>query len=166
LKSSNGWKAFVNLLYAKEWVPYIKETFKDSGNAIEYLGKYTYRVAISNYRIRKVTESGVTISYKDYRDDVYKEQTISGVEFVRRFLMHVLPKGFVKTRYYGMFNNRTKKKNLNTLRRIMSIFEFKTKLAGLKTSEILKVLYGIDITRCPKCNSTNYHTRRRYHLRN
>jgi len=160
------WNKLVNLLYNKEWVPFIKETFNGSGNAIEYLGKYTHRIAISNHRICEVTNSTVTFSYKDYNDDTYKDLTISGVEFVRRFLMHVLPKGFVKIRHYGAFNNRQKKKILKIIRDKMALLECKAVLAGLKVHEILKKLFNVDITRCPKCNSINYHTRQINYLRN
>jgi hypothetical protein len=160
------WGRFVDALYNKEWVPYIKETFNGSGNAIEYLGKYTHRIAISNYRILEVTDSEVTFTYKDYIDGTYKGMTISGVEFVRRFLMHVLPKGFVKIRYYGAFGNSVKRKILKTIRAKMSQLEFMAELAGLKTHEILMKLFNIDINLCPLCNSPNIFKRRILYMRN
>jgi len=161
-----GWNNFTRSLYAKDWIPFIKETFKDSGNAIDYLGRYTHRIAISNSRIVEVTDTTVTFSYKDYRDGNTKELTLDGVEFVRRFLMHVLPKGFVKIRNYGAFNNRMKKKTLKTLRGKMKLLEFKAELAGLNSSEILKKLYGVDVSRCPDCGSIYYYTiQKRYPMR-
>jgi hypothetical protein len=166
LKKPCLWGRFVNSLYSKEWVPFIKETFNGSGNAIEYLGKYTHRIAISNYRIREVNDSSVTFAYKDYRDGTYKNLTVGGVEFVRRFLMHTLPKRFVKTRYYGAFSNGFKSKILRAIRNKLSQLEHKALLAGLKAHEVIKKLFGIDITRCPVCNSANYYTRRIYNMRN
>ena len=88
------WKTFKNSLYEKDWCPYIKETFNGFGNAIEYLGRYTHRVAISNNRILSVTETEVTFSARGKKPgDPKREITISHEEFIRRFLMHVLPAG-------------------------------------------------------------------------
>jgi predicted Zn-ribbon and HTH transcriptional regulator len=166
LEGASGWGAFLDMLYSKEWVPFIKETFNGSGNALEYLGRYTHRVAISNYRILKVTDSTVTFTYLDYKSDTNKELTLNGVEFVRRFLTHVLPKGFVKIRYYGVLSNRMKKKNLKLLFHKLSVLGHKAKLAGLKAPEILKMLYDVDISRCKRCKSENFTYRRTYYMRN
>lgn len=118
LRNSYEWREFRDSLYKKQWVPFIKETFNGFGNAMDYLGRYTHRIAISNGRIKQVTDTHVTFWAKDYRTGEVKDVTITHVEFIRRFLMHVLPRGFQKIRYYGFLNNRYKKKNLKLIAKL------------------------------------------------
>jgi len=111
LKDSASWNAFKDRLYKQEWCPYIKETFNGFRNAIEYLGKYTHRIAISNGRIISVNETEVTFSARGKKPgEPRRTITLSNEEFIRRYLMHVLPSGFQKIRYYGFLNNRKKLK--------------------------------------------------------
>jgi hypothetical protein len=117
LRSPHAWNEFRDQLYRKEWCPYIKETFNGSGNAIEYLGRYTHRIAITNARIRSVSETHVTFSAKDYKTGENHDVTLENKEFIRRLLMHVLPSGFQKIRYYGFLSNRSKKKNLRKVKK-------------------------------------------------
>ena len=146
------WKAFKNSLYEKDWCPYIKETFNGFGNAIEYLGRYTHRVAISNNRILSVTETEVTFSARGKKPgDPKREITISHEEFIRRFLMHVLPAGFQKIRYYGFLNNRMKSRNLKIIFRIQGGQRFRKRYAGLSMAELLKAVWNIDLSICPEC---------------
>ena len=146
------WKAFKNSLYEKDWCPYIKETFNGFGNAIEYLGRYTHRVAISNNRILSVTETEVTFSARGKKPgDPKREITISHEEFIRRFLMHVLPAGFQKIRYYGFLNNRMKSRNLKIIFRIQGGQRFRQRYAGLSMAELLKAVWNIDLSICPEC---------------
>ncbi len=110
-KNYYTFKELLNTCYAKEWIPYCKKPFDGAESVIRYLGKYTHRIAISNYRIKDMTESTVTFSAKDYKNQgLWKEITISGEEFIRRFLMHVPPKRFVRIRHYGLLSSRNKKK--------------------------------------------------------
>ena len=146
------WKAFKNSLYEKDWCPYIKETFNGFGNAIEYLGRYTHRVAISNNRILSVTETEATFSARGKKPgDPKREITISHEEFIRRFLMHVLPAGFQKIRYYGFLNNRMKSRNLKVIFRIQGGQRFRKRYAGLSMAELLKAVWNIDLSICPEC---------------
>ena len=146
------WKGFKNSLYEKDWCPYIKETFNGFGNAIEYLGRYTHRVAISNNRILSVTETAVTFSARGKKPgDPKREITISHEEFIRRFLMHVLPTGFQKIRYYGFLNNRMKSRNLKVIFRIQGGQRFRKRYAGLSMAELLKAVWNIDLSICPEC---------------
>lgn len=146
------WKTFKNSLYEKDWCPYIKETFNGFGNAIEYLGRYTHRVAISNNRILSVTETEVTFSARGKKPgDPKREITISHEEFIRRFLMHVLPAGFQKIRYYGFLNNRMKSRNLKIIFRIQGGQRFRQRYAGLSMAELLKAVWNIDLSICPEC---------------
>ena len=146
------WKAFKNSLYEKDWCPYIKETFNGFGNAIEYLGRYTHRVAISNNRILAVMETEVSFSARGKKPgDPKREITISHEEFIRRFLMHVLPAGFQKIRYYGFLNNRMKSRNLKVIFRIQGGQRFRQRYAGLSMAELLKAVWNVDLSICPEC---------------
>ncbi len=155
----NEFQRLVDLLYKKEWVPHIKETFKGAKNVIEYLGRYTHRIAISNSRIVSIRDTGITFSVKDYKKQGAKSYvTLAPVEFIRRFLMHILPKGFVKIRYYGIFSNRTKKVKLAICRNIIKGNYSKPLLEGLTAAQIIFLLFGMDVYKCPKCSSRNLKT--------
>lgn len=147
----------VDLLYSKEWIPHIKETFKGALNVLEYLGRYTHRIAISNSRILSMNDTGITFSIKDYKKQGLQSQiTLTPVEFIRRFLMHILPKGFVKIRHYGILSNLSKKGKLAILRNIIKRNYPKPRLDGLTTAQIILELFGTDIHRCPKCFNHNF----------
>ncbi len=103
----------LNLCYHKEWIIYCKPPFKDAACVVEYLGRYTHRVAISNNRILKAEHDTVTFKWRDYRDSSrWKVMSLHADEFIRRFLMHVLPTGFTKIRHYGFLSSRGKQKSL------------------------------------------------------
>ena len=152
LRNPYHWKEWKNRLYEKDWCPYIKETFNGFGNAIEYLGRYTHRIAISNSRILSVTEDKVTFSARGKKPGDPKRQiTLKNTEFIRRYLMHVLPKGFQKIRYYGFLNNRMKAQNLKVIFRLQNGQRFKQRYAGLTMAALLKAVWNFDICLCPKC---------------
>lgn len=149
-----NWQKWIDGLYQTDWVAYIKETFNGFGNAIDYLGRYTHRVAISNGRILSVSEDTVTFRYRDYQDhNILKEMTLSRQEFIRRFLMHVLPKGFQKIRYYGFLSNSVKKKNLQLLFRLQGHQSFMARFSKDTPKEELLDAIGIDVRTCPCCGS-------------
>jgi len=101
----------ISKLYKKRWVIYAKRPFNGPKSVIEYLGRYTHKIAISNHRIRDISERKVTFSYKDYRQNaITKEITLDGLEFIRRFAMHILPKAFVRIRHYGILSSTAKAK--------------------------------------------------------
>ena len=153
LKNCYAWAEFRDQLYQTRWNVEIKETFNGHGNAIEYLGRYTNRIAITNARIKKVTDSKVTFWAKDYKTNSQKDITISCVEFIRRFMMHVLPSGFQKIRYYGFLNNRSKKKNLMIIFRIQGHRKYQEKFSGLTIDQVILTVWKHDIRHCPKCGS-------------
>ena len=155
LKNHYEWNEFRDNLYQKKWCPYIKETFNGFGNAIEYLGRYTHRIAITNSRIRKVTETTVTFSAHDYKTNSMKEVTLEHTEFIRRFLMHVLPPGFQKIRYYGFLNNRMKKQNLKTIFKQQGYQKFRQLYAEMSMPELLKAVWNYDITICMECGCSS-----------
>lgn len=152
LQNSYYWKEWKNSLYAKDWCPYIKETFNGFGNAIEYLGRYTHKIAISNSRILSVTQSETSFSARGLKPwDPKREITLANTEFIRRFLMHVLPSGFQKIRYYGFLNNRMKSKNLKLIFKLQGYQKFKRKYMDLSIAEMLKAVWNYDIRICPEC---------------
>lgn len=151
---------FLSLLYAKEWVPHLKETFNGAENVINYLGRYTHNIAISNSRILKIMSDSVTFSIKDYKTGNPSTVTLALVEFIRRFLMHVLPDRFVRIRHYGLLSNRLKRKKMTLVRSLVGGPLFKPKFKDMTTLEILKDLYGTDPKICKKCGSTNIRNRK------
>ena len=109
-------KALIESLFQKEWVVYAKRPFGGPKQVIEYLGRYTHKVAISNHRIEAVDEQQVTFRYKDYKNaGVTRLMTLSNQEFVRRFSMHILPRRFVRTRHYGILSSSWKRGKLQAL---------------------------------------------------
>lgn len=152
LKTSSGWQAFKDRLYDKDWCPYIKETFNGFGNAIEYLGKYTHKIAISNSRILSVDETEISFYARGKKKgDPRRTITLSNEEFIRRFLMHVLPSGFQKIRYYGFLNNRMKQRNLKLIFTLQGHQRFKTRFSGLSMAELLREIWNVDVRICPAC---------------
>lgn len=152
LRNSYEWKEFKNDLYNKDWCPYIKETFNGFGNAIEYLGRYTHKIAISNNRILSVSEKEVTFSARGRKPgDPRREITLDHQEFIRRYLMHVLPHGFQKIRYYGFLNNRTKAENLKLIFKLQGYQKFRQRYTGMSIAELLKAVWDFNIAVCPVC---------------
>lgn len=152
LRNSYHWQEWKNDLYEKDWCPYIKETFNGFGNAIEYLGRYTHKIAISNSRILDLTGDTVTFSARGKKPDEPKRQiTLQHTEFIRRYLMHVLPSGFQKIRYYGFLNNRMKYTNLKVIFKLQNGQRFKQRFAGMTMAELLKAVWKFDICLCPQC---------------
>ena len=152
LRNSYHWKEWKNSLYEKDWCPYIKETFNGFGNAIEYLGRYTHKIAISNSRILELTEDEVTFSARGIKPGDPKRQiTLKHTEFIRHYLLHVLPAGFQKIRYYGFLNNRMKSRNLKVISKIQGGLRFKQRFAGMSMAELLKAVWNFDIWVCPEC---------------
>lgn len=147
-----AFKELLNTCYSTEWLPYCKKTFNGARSVIDYLGKYTHRIAISNHRIIRMDEKTVTFSVKDYRNEgAWKELTLPGIEFIRRFLMHVPPRRFVRIRHYGLLCSRTKKKKLTLCRNLLGCQKYFSKIRGMEMPEILEHLYGIKVSVCKAC---------------
>ena len=145
-------KELLNACYSTEWIPYCKKAFNGAQSVIDYLGKYTHRIAISNHRIICMDEETVTFSVKDYRNKgQWKELTLSGIEFIRRFLMHVPPKRFVRIRHCGLLCSRSKRKKLTLCRNLLGCRKYISELHGKGMPEILKHLYGVNVCMCKAC---------------
>lgn len=151
-KNHYSFKELLNTLYDKEWIVYTKEAFNGAKSVIKYLGNYTHRSAISNKRILRIDNEQVSFLAKDYSiDGKYRPTSLSGEEFIRRFLMHVLPKGFVRIRYYGLLSCRTKKEQMTLCRNLLGCEKYISKLREKSVTEKILILYNKDISKCKCC---------------
>jgi hypothetical protein len=141
--------SFLSPLYDKEWVVYCKRPFGGPESVIRYLGRYTHRVALANHRIISMEEGKVTFFWKDYHDGKRKTMTLDAGEFIRRFLLHVLPDGFVKIRYFGLLANRHRKACLETCREVLGVAQ--PEEVPETWEEHLLRLTGMDLRKCPLC---------------
>jgi len=129
----------------------VRDPVKQPEYVLEYLARYTHRVAIANSRIKALKDGMVTFTAKNRKKNRTEPITISAVEFIRRFLLHSLPKRFVKIRHYGFLANRNRAKNLKSIRLSMGLSTPRTK-DMLPLEEMMQQLTDIDITTCPCCN--------------
>ena len=146
---------FENLLsslYSKEWIVYCKPPFKNASYVVEYLGRYTHRVAISNNRIVSIENGNITFKWRDYKGKgKCKLMTISADEFIRRFLIHILPNGFMKIRHYGLLGNRNKTTKLIICKQLTNTPILPKE--NISALELIKKLLGKDLSKCPHCGS-------------
>lgn len=138
-------------LYDKNWVIYAKQPFKGPEAVVEYLGRYSHKIAISNHRLKSILDGKVSFSYKDYaHGSVSKVMTLESNEFLRRFCMHILPPKFVKMRHYGFLSNRGKEKlKIEQLK----LGKIRIEKVKVDTKEITKTKLSFDIDACPCCKS-------------
>jgi hypothetical protein len=148
--TSRAYGDFRNMLYKKSWVVSVREPVKRPERVIEYLARYTHRVAIANSRIKKLENSMVSFTAKNRKKQRIDTITITAVEFIRRFLLHSLPRGFVRIRHYGFLANRNRNENLNAIRQLMGFSNHCEKEVA-SIEEIMLQLTGVDITVCPCC---------------
>lgn len=149
--SDNKYKKLKHNLYAKKWIVDVRDPVKNPEHVLEYLARYTHRVAIANSRITALQDGIVTFTAKNRKKNKTEPVTITAVEFIRRFLLHSLPKSFVRIRHYGFLSNRNRTANLNAIRQLMGLSPPPTKeMTSLE--EMMQKLTGIDITICPCCN--------------
>jgi hypothetical protein len=141
----------LNGLMNKDWIVYAKEPFAGPEKLLDYLGRYTHKIAISNNRILGYDKDHVTFERRDYSDNnKLKVMKLNPHEFMRRFLYHVVPTGFMRIRFFGFLANACKAKNVAKIRTSLS-----TKVATVKERDVQTIindLIGIDITLCPTCN--------------
>lgn len=154
LADPNVFAAWLRLLYAKDWVVYAKPPFGGPAQVLKYLARYTHRVAISNARIVNVADGQVTFRYKDYADDQRtKTMTVSGEEFLRRFVQHVLPRSFVKVRHYGFLANRHREEKLKTCRRLLLPIAV---MGSTQPSSTAAEIAPAQPLHCPKCGGVHF----------
>jgi hypothetical protein len=135
-----------------DWVLYAKKPFSSPHKVLDYLGRYTHRVALSNDRILKLENGQVTFTYRDRKDkDRLKSMPLDAQEFIRRFLLHVLPEGFVRVRHFGFLANRSKKHTLPQCRKLLGLNPALPQIPDKSAHDLLRELTGIDLSRCPAC---------------
>jgi hypothetical protein len=145
-------KGLIDQLYATEWVVYAKAPFASAKALVSYLGQYTHRVAIGNRRIVAADHNTVTFRYRDYADNNSRKlMTVTTVEFIRRFMLHVLPAGFRRIRYYGFLACAARKKRFARCREFFRIAKPETKKGARTCVQIIKELTGFDPLKCPVC---------------
>jgi len=154
--AGNKYEKLKNKLYTKKWIIDVRDPVKSPEHVLEYLARYTHRVAIANSRITALKDGMVTFKINNRKKNRTEQITITAVEFIRRFLLHSLPKGFVRIRYYGFLANRYRAENLNTIRQLLGSSAPPEKQAA-SVKEMMLQLTGIDITTCPCCNKGKMH---------
>nr|WP_321262382.1 IS91 family transposase [uncultured Sphaerochaeta sp.] len=157
--SRNAFSSLVDACYKKDWVVYSKEPFHGAEGVFEYLGRYTHRLVISNNRILSVEKGMTSFLWKDYKDESkLKETTVSNEEFIRRFLLHVLPHGFTRIRHYGLYSSRNKSLRLGLYHMALAA-RYRNKPRKRKDRqietpfEIVARILGRDPRTCPRCGS-------------
>jgi hypothetical protein len=152
LIDSTCFSSLLSSLYKKEWVVYCKPPFKDASCVVEYLGRYTHKVAISNKRILSIENGCVNFKWRDYKDNSkWKVMTISVDEFIRRFLIHILPNRFMKIRHYGFLGNRNKESKLKICKQLTFTPIIQKEKAS--TLQLIQKIIGKDVSKCPNCGS-------------
>jgi hypothetical protein len=142
----------INQLWKKKWYVYSKESFDKPEYILDYLGRYTHRVAIDNHRIGSIDNNQVTFWYKDRANGGKRKSiNVTGEEFIRRFLLHVLPQSFMRIRYYGFMANRCRKKKLDVCKTLLEINSISNEIHKENTQEMMLRLTGFDILECPAC---------------
>lgn len=157
LKQSNQlpqYQSLLDCLWKNPWVVYCEPPLGNAQQIVKYLGQYTHRVAISNHRIQNIDDSGVSFFYKDYKDNSKKKLTkLSGVEFLRRFCMHILPYRFVKIRHYGILSSKQK----DRIKPLKTKKQQEVKVKETPQERILRIT-GFDRFQCPFCKTGILHT--------
>jgi hypothetical protein len=139
-------------LWRQPWVVYAKEPFAGPRSVLAYLGRYTHRVALSNDRILELADGHVRFRWRDYADgNRQKEMTLGAVEFLRRFLLHVLPTGFVRIRHFGLLASRSRGRDLKTCRRLLDASAVVV-APKLSATELMARVTGRDPTLCDQCH--------------
>ena len=168
LNEHKVFQRMLNSLYKKKWITYCKRPFGGAEKVVEYLGRYTHRVAISNNRIKRIEHDNVVFEWKDYRDNnTRKEMELPAVEFIRRFMLHILPENFYKTRYYGILRSRNKQKDIAKCRKLLGVAKDKkpeeTEIVQAcsdrksPNKESSLVPSGVGYNQCPNCKAGTMH---------
>jgi len=154
LAEATSQRRLFNTLYEKPWVVYAKRPFAGPAQVLDYLGRYTHRVAISNHRLVSCNDTEVRFRYQDYaHGNRRKVMTLAATEFLRRFLLHVLPTGFMRIRHYGILANRAKREKLAAARTALD----HPSVAELRPPESVEAFWlrvgCLDIHQCPHCKA-------------
>jgi len=143
------------ILFTKNWVVYAKQPFFGPKQVIEYLGRYTHKIAISNHRLESISDNKVSFRYKDYRaGGSTKIMELQATEFIRRFSLHVIPEKFTRIRHYGIFASKNKTVELNLAKAYFGLEAWKKE--KISWSEIAEQKWKIVHNQCPKCKGMQF----------
>jgi len=157
LADPEAWAELLTQMRSKEWVVYAKPPFGSAEQTLKYLARYTHRVAISNRRIASVTDQYVSFRYRDRsRDNATRTMTLTGIEFLRRFLLHVLPKGFVRIRHFGLLANRVRKAKLARCRELLGT-QTAERPSTVEPNQHSETTEDVAARRCPSCGVGQLH---------
>ena len=152
LAKRESFSSLIQSLRKKDWNVYAKKPFSSPEKVLDYLGRYTHRVAISNHRIRSVANGQVTFTYRDRKNgNTLKSISLEAEEFIRRFLLHVLPNGFMRIRHFGFLANRWKKQNLSRCRQLLGVSAPLAHPDPKSVLELMREVAAVDLSRCPRC---------------
>jgi hypothetical protein len=159
LRDRQAFRRYLDPLRAKEWIVYAKAPFAGPEQVLDYVGRYTHRVAISNHRLLEIEDGNVSFRWKDYRDgDAQKIMTLSVDEFIRRFLLHALPCGLQRIRYYGFLGNRYRQQKLERCRKLLNMKPGPAPApacdapAASDYRDRYEALTGVSLRECPACH--------------
>jgi NAD-dependent SIR2 family protein deacetylase len=164
IAGKKSFRNFIDKLYKKDWVVNIQSPLGNPGKVLEYLSRYISRIAITNRRIMELKDGKVLFSWKDYRSGLSRKMRLEIDEFIRRFLLHILPKGFFKVRSYGIFANRYRRENMETAKKLLHSELMDAKLEAIEDGstvmvkqetvwqEIKESIKNFKKPNCPKCN--------------
>lgn len=164
MAGKKAFRNFIDKLYKKDWVVNIQPPLGNPQKVLEYLSRYVFRIAITNRRIMELKDGKVLFSWKDYRTGLFRKMRLEIDEFIRRFLLHILPKGFFKVRSYGIFTNRYRRANIETAKKILSSELLDAKQEALEDGRVVMVkqetvwheikerIKNFKKPNCPKCN--------------
>jgi hypothetical protein len=151
--SKRGFEQLITKLYQKQWVVNSKPGFAGKSSVLEYLGRYTHKIAISNYRLIRYENGMITFSYRDRKaGDIKKVMSLPVDEFIQRFSWHILPKGFIKIRHYGLFSTRTKRVKLALVAKALGQHPM-PKPPKRTIAEVILQTTGQNIYSCPDCKT-------------
>ena len=154
LADATAQRRLINTLYEKPWVVYAKRPFAGPAQVLDYLGRYTHRVALSNNRLVSFNDTDVRFRYKDYaHGNRRKVMTLAATEFIRRFLLHVLPSGFMRIRHYGILANRAKREKLAAARIALDYQPAPQPPEPESVAAFWLRVACLDIHQCPHCKA-------------
>ena len=158
-EDNSEFEQLITAAQAGAWQVYIQPPLGDASAVLNYLGRYMNRTAISNHRIEAIEEEMVVFNYKDYKaEGAEKQMRLSGVEFMRRFLQHILPKRFVRIRHYGLLAPKQRKSKLARCRQLVGYLVLKLRKTR---QQLVEAMFGEDPTKCELCGVGRWRKRER-----
>lgn len=157
LSNPESFNQHMEKCFKTEWVVYAKPPFGGAEKTLDYLGRYTHRIAISNNRLLKVEDNKVSFSWRNYRKGNKSQiMALEAEEFIRRFLLHVLPSGFMRIRYFGFLSNRHRREKLKLCHKLLHAHQTSVKSDLIDWKKRFELLTGKKVDLCPFCHTQDY----------